>query len=216
MIYKYGADAVRWFILSDSPPEKDIQWSDAGVSSSNKFLQKLWNLIIQILNRKENQSLQSQEIKLINKIDFLASKIDHSIENFKFNVTIANFYEAFNLLNKFVKLEVSNKCLKNNITKIMKLLMPIVPHLANETLDLLKCDTKTNWPNIKKDLLNEIKFAVQINGKTRDILTINRDTTQTEVELYVKEKSKAYKFIQDKKIIKTIFVNNKILNYIIK
>ena len=94
--------------------------------------------------------------------------------------------------------------------------MPIVPHLANETLDLLKCDTKTNWPNIKKDLLNEIKFAVQINGKTRDILTINRDTTQTEVELYVKEKSKAYKFIQDKKIIKTIFVNNKILNYIIK
>ena len=125
MIEKYGADAVRWFILSDSPPEKDIQWSDSGVAASNKFLQKIWNLNLQILNRKQGKSQKEFEISLKNKIEVLSVKIDSSIKNFKFNVTIAHFYEAYNTLFQSINLKVSNKVLIECIIKVIKLILPL-------------------------------------------------------------------------------------------
>ena len=216
MIEKYGADAVRWFILSDSPPEKDIQWSDTGVAAANKFLQRMWNLSFQIMNRKEKGINKEFENKFLTELELLFSKIDQSIEAFKFNVTIAHFYETYNLLNHNLNLEISNKCFTNCITKLMKLLLPLTPHIANEVLDLLKCNSKNTWPIIKKDIIEEIKFAVQINGKTRDIITIKKNLIQNQIEQIIKEKSKANKFLENKKIIKTIFVQNKIINYIIK
>tara|TARA_E500000178_G_C17031979_1_gene761061 strand:- start:1678 stop:4188 length:2511 start_codon:yes stop_codon:yes gene_type:complete len=216
MIEKYGADAVRWFILSDSPPEKDIQWSDTGVAASNKFLQKIWNLSLQILNREGEKSDKVLESKLLNEIEALSSKIDNSIENFKFNVTIALVYEAYNTLNHYLDQNVNSKILISGITRIMKLVLPLVPHLSNEVLDMLNCNSKHTWPLIKKDFLSEIKFAIQVNGKTRDIVTIEKDAIQQKVEGLVKEKSKVKKYIEGKKIIKTIFVKNKIINFIIK
>ena len=79
-----------------------------------------------------------------------------------------------------------------------------------------KCDSVNKWPLIKKDIIREIRFAVQINGKTRDIITIKKDLSEKEINLIIKENSKAKKFIKDKSIFKTIFVKNKIINYIIK
>ena len=216
MIEKYGADAVRWFILSDSPPEKDIQWSDTGVASSNKFLQKIWNLSLQILNRKDTKPNKTIEDNLINKIESMANKIDESIDAFKFNVTIAQFYEAYNALNQHLIFEISNKSLSNCTIKIIKLLLPLTPHIANELLDLFKCKERYKWPSINKNIQEDINFAVQVNGKTRDILSINRDLAQKEIEKKIEEKSKAMKFIGNKKIIKIIFIKNKIINYIVK
>ena len=216
MIEKYGADAVRWFILSDSPPEKDIQWSDTGVASSNKFLQKIWNLSLQVLNREDAKPKKAIEENLINKIEAIANKIDGSIDTFKFNVTIAQFYEAYNTLNQHLILEISNKSLSNCTIKIIKLLLPLTPHIANELLDLFKCEERYKWPSINKNLLEDINFAVQVNGRTRDIITINRDLSQKEIEKKIEEKSKAMKFIGNKKIIKIIFIKNKIINYIVK
>ena len=216
MIEKYGADAVRWFILSDSPPEKDIQWSDSGVASSNKFLQKIWNLSLQILNRKDAKPQKAIEENLINKIEAIANKIDGSIDAFKFNVTIAQFYEAYNTLNQHLILEISNRSLSNCTIKIIKLLLPLTPHIANELLDLFKCEEKYKWPSINKNLQEDINFAVQVNGRTRDIININKDLSQKEIEKKIEEKSKAMKFIGNKKIIKIIFIKNKIINYIVK
>ena len=215
MIEKYGADAVRWFILSDSPPDKDVQWSDTGVAASNKFLQKVWNLSLQIVNRKNKKSEKELDNKFLNEVESLSHKIDNSIDTFKFNVAIAHFYEAYNTINHNLNLNISNETLINGITKIMKLLLPFIPHLANEVLDLLKCNSKQEWPNIKKDFLEEIKFAVQVNGKTRDIIIAKKDLIQSQIEQLVKKDSKANKFLKEKKIIKTIFVKNKIINYII-
>ena len=99
MIKKYGADSIRWFILSDSPPEKDIQWSDAGVVSSHKFLQKIWNLNTIIINRLEKNVNDKLVEKFQSEIDNLINKIDN-IGDFRFNVIIAHFYEAYNLFNK--------------------------------------------------------------------------------------------------------------------
>ena len=216
MIKQYGADAVRWFILSDSPPEKDVQWSDTGVSSANKFLQKIWNLNFTILNRKDCEIENKIEKKFSALINNYASKIDNSISDFRFNVSIAHFYEVFNIFKDYINLKISNKVLKESIIKIMKLLIPFIPHLAYECLELFKCNTINNWPNIEKNSLEEIKIAIQVNGKTRDIITIKKDLVEKDVNKIIIEKSKAKKYITDKKIIKTIFVKNKIINYIIK
>ena len=215
MIKKYGADAVRWFILSDSPPE-DVQWSDVGVNSSNKFLQKIWNLNLLLINRKDRDNKNNKNEKFNLEIENLISKIDNSINEFKFNVSIALFYETYKVFNNYINDNVSNKSLIDSMTKIMKLMIPFVPHIANETLDLLNCKDKNQWPKIKSDLQNEIKFAVQINGKTRDILTIKKDLEKDQVNQSVASVSKAFKFIKDKRILKTIFVKNKIINYIVK
>ena len=216
MINQYGADAVRWFILSDSPPEKDVQWSDSGVASSNKFLQKIWNLNIQIISRKEQEIKEEITKKFDAEIDILANKIDRSIEEFKFNVTIAHFYEIYKVFNKYLNSKVSNESMTNNIIKTMKLMIPFTPHLSNECLEKLACKSGNKWPEIKDEDLGEIKFAIQVNGKTRDIISVKNNITQQEVNEIVNENSKAKKFIENKQIIKTIFVKNKIINYIIK
>ena len=216
MIKKYGADAVRWFILSDSPPEKDIQWSDIGVVSSNKFLQKIWNLNFSIINRKDCDNDSSTNNIFYAKIEDLIAKIDSSIKEFKFNVTIALFYETYNVFNNSLNQKINNDNLKINLTKIMKLMIPFTPHLANECLDLLKCSNRNIWPEINKNLQNNIKFAVQINGKTREIITVERDLDEKNTMILLKKNTKINKFLVNKKIIKTIFVKNKIINCIIK
>ena len=216
MIKQFGADSVRWFILSDSPPEKDVQWSDAGVVSSNKFLQKIWNLNNIIIKRVD----QKGERKLVESfdadIDLLVSKIDKTIEEFRFNVSIALFYETYNLFNKSLNLKITNDCLLTNMTKIMKLLIPFTPHLAYECLELLNCKDVDYWPKIRKNLQEKIKFAIQINGKTRDIISVKRDLEKDEINILVKNNLKISKFFSNKEILKTIFVKNKIINYIIK
>ena len=215
MINQYGADSVRWFILSDSPPDKDIQWSDIGVSSANKFLQKIWNLNTEILSRKESK-IDNQERDNFNlEIENLASKINNSIEEFKFNVSIAHFYETYKVFKKYFNAKISNKTLILNITKIMKLMMPFTPHLANECLEILKCKTPDKWPEIRANVLEEIKFAIQVGGKTRDIIKVKKDLDKEKINAIVLKSSKAKKYIEDKQIKKIIFVKNKIVNYIL-
>ena len=94
-------------------------------------------------------------------------------------------------------------------------MIPLVPHLAHECLELLSCKTVDNWPGIEKNIIEEIKLAIQINGKTRDVVTVKKDLSEKDIDQMIKNESKAKKYIENKKIIKTIFVKNKIINYII-
>ena len=215
MINHYGADAVRLFILSDSPPEKDIQWSDTGVAGANKFLQKVWHLNYLILNREEIAGDTSIEKKFNLEVENFINKIDTSIKNFRFNVCIAHFHQVYNFLKNNVESKLGNNVLKQNIIKIMKLMIPFTPHLSFECLDLFNCKTVNIWPEIKQDIKEEINLAVQVNGKTRDIIKIIKDLLESDVNLLIRKKSKANKYIENKNIKKIIFVKNKIINYII-
>ncbi len=215
MIKMYGADAVRWFILSDSPPEKDIQWSDSGVSAANKFLQKVWNLNHLISNRKNGDFDEKANEKFVLEINSFVIKIDNSIKNFRFNVSIAHFYEVYNLVKKSLELKIKKQVLKESMVKIMKLMIPFTPHISHECLELLDCKTKEIWPKIDiKNISEEIKLAVQINGKTRDIIKVKKDLLEKEINKIILNKSKAKKFLEDKKVSRVIFVKNKIINYI--
>ena len=216
MINQYGADAVRWFILSDSPPEKDTQWSNTGVISANKFLQRIWDLNLAVKSRREISGDKSVEIKFIQETDNFSFKIDQSINQFRFNVSIALFYENFNLLKDNLNKKISNKTFKEKLDNYLRLLIPFTPHLAYECLEINGSKSSDNWPNIKNVELEEVKLAIQVNGKTRDILKVKKDLSEDKLKNIVKESSKAYKFIKNFKIIKIIHVKNRIINYILK
>ena len=97
----------------------------------------------------------------------------------------------------------------------MKLLIPFSPHIAFECLELLKCKNVSNWPKIHSNIEEKLKLAVQINGKTRDIIEIKKDSNEEVVKDLVLKNSKGKKYIENSKIIKIIFVKNRIINYII-
>ena len=214
MIKTYGADAVRWFILSDSPPERDVQWSDQGVNAAYKFLQKIYNFNYEILNRKQKKSLNDNKLNF--QIDNFILKITNLIENFNLNVAIANFYSTYNIFTKAFNDEVSNDCLKNNFGKFLKVLIPFIPHIAHECLEILKIPNIKTWPTSEKNTTIEeiIKLAVQINGKTKEIIEIKKNQNEKEIFNEIKNK-KVYQLLTNKKISKTIFVKNRIINYLI-
>ena len=119
-------------------------------------------------------------------------------------------------LNESIKTEIRNKVLIECLIKILKLMVPFTPHLAHECLSNLSCKDINKWPKIDDKILNNIKIniAVQVNGKTRDILSIDKNLAENDVDKIIRKSSKANKYIDGKKIIKTIFISNKIINYI--
>ena len=220
MIKKYGADAVRWFILSDSPPEKDIQWSDNGVASANKFLQRVWNLNQSIIHRSDQNKKTDTKIQkeFTNKIDSFILKINNLINKFQFNVAIANFYEMYNYFNLCIKKEIKREIFIKNIEKVMLTLVPFVPHLASECLQNIGVKNSNQWPKIDKKLIVNLKtnLVIQINGKTRDVMEIDRDLDEKKVVNIVTKKDKIEKFLKQKSIIKHIYIKNKLINLVIK
>ena len=220
VIKNYGADSIRWFILSDSPPNKDIQWSDVGIATSYKFVQKFWNLNFNIINRKETKNNQEDEKveKFTNKMIFNVTK---NLENFQYNVVIANFYETYNFFSKFlINKNISNKIIIKNFEKILILISPILPHLANECIN--KINTKINldnliWPEIDLSKIEEddCKIVVQINGKKRDLIILPKNTSENEVVDKIISDEKLNKYLHNVKIKKQIYIKDKLINFII-
>ena len=220
MINKFGADSVRWFILSDSPPEKDVQWSDNGVVSANKFLQKIWNLNFLISNESnEKDSDTILEKDFDSKIDSYIFKINKLISNFQFNVAIANFYEIYNFFNSNLNKNIGLKVKKNNLEKILRLLIPFIPHVARECLEILKSNNYNKWPQVDFSNLKENskkQIVVQINGKTRDVMQLSGNLEEKDIIDVASKKSKASKFLEGKSIIKSIYIKDKLINFVIK
>ena len=218
MIKIYGADAVRWFILSDSPPEKDIQWSSQGVNASYKFLQKLWNLNLTVINRIQKKTDKTQEEKLTNDFNYYLLKITKLIESFSLNVVVASVHETYSLLNNNISNDISNKIFKKLMIDFMKILLPFTPHLSSECLEKLGEKNIEDWPTINEKFSERksLKVAVQINGKTKVIIEVSSNLDEDSIKKEIKNNSKLDKYFINKKIIRIIYVKNKIINYLLK
>tara|TARA_B110000967_G_scaffold89612_1_gene92188 strand:- start:8150 stop:10678 length:2529 start_codon:yes stop_codon:yes gene_type:complete len=216
MIKSYGADAVRWFILSDSPPEKDVQWSNQGVNAAYKFLQKVYNLNNSIMKREDRKPLKDKEFE--NNINNYILKITNLINNFQLNVVVANIYTIYSIFLSYTEKEISNKCLKRKITDLMKILIPFTPHLAHECLEQLGEKNVDRWPKIDEKIIidEKIKIAIQVNGKTRTVIEVKKDLNEKDVIKESKKNKKINENLINKQIIKTIFVKNRIINFLIK
>ena len=214
----YGSDTVRWFILSDSPPDRDIQWSDSGVQGAYKYIQKIWRTSEKISNyQKINENFDKS---FLIKVDILIKEISECIEKFQMNVAVAKLYTFLNIINDEVeRLGVD----KNNLTDVFKkyliIISAFIPYIANECWE--KITKKTDlavqeWPKFNNESLKKDEFnvVVQINGKKRAI--INAINNETEENIF--SKSLAIKnikvILEEKIVIKKIFVKNKLLNIV--
>ena len=216
IIKSYGADSVRLFILSDSPPEKDVQWSEEGIISSYKFIQKLWALhqkIIDEIKKNHNEDSSDNLIKFTNKF---IKKITQNLDNFNYNIIIANIHEMHTYMNKEINNKYTKKSLIENYSKILTLLEPIIPHLTNEAFKEIGGD-KISWPNYDENLIIEdiITFVIQINGKKRGTLEVNMNVLEEEILKKINQDKKLKKYLNEKEIKKKIFIPNKLMNIII-
>jgi len=217
IINNYGADSVRLFILSDSPPEKDVQWSDEGIKSSYKFIQKLWVLnqkFIKEINKDHPLNLDNNLEKITNKF---IKEITHNIENFSYNKIIANLHEVYSALNKIILNKIEKQKLIENYKKILIAISPILPHFSSECMEMINIKEKISWPEVDETFLTEenIKYIVQINGKTRKVIETRKDISEDTLIIKIKEDSKLNVFLNDRNIQKKIFIPNKLINLII-
>ena len=218
IIENYGADSVRLFILSDSPPEKDVQWSEQGMAASYKFIQKLWVLHGKIKEKLKKKNSNVSSIDISKNTNKFISKINNNLDRFHYNVIIANIYEIYNFLNQSINGELNSQELRENYTKILSVLLPIVPHYASECLNDLNDNIFQNWPQIDKKMLQEdyVEYVVQINGKKRAMIKTNKDISQEELISKIKNNEKIKNIFENKIIDKSFFVKNRLINILIK
>jgi leucyl-tRNA synthetase len=214
----YGADAVRWFILSDSPPDRDIQWSDSGIQGAFKYIQKIWRVCEKIKIYKKEK--EENDNNFLIKTNILIKEITECIEKFHINVAIAKLYIFLNNLNEEIDKKILNEeDIINAYKKYLIIISAFVPYIANECWEKT---TKQNnlssqvWPKIENTLIKKDHFdvVVQINGKKRAI--INAINNESEENIFSKSLAiKNIKVILDEKnIIKKIFIKNKLLNIV--
>ena len=217
IIKSYGADAVRLFILSDSPPEKDVQWSEEGISSSHKFIQKLWILHVEIVKKINENCSSDLEDKITTFTNKFIKNIGYNLENFSYNIIVANMHEMHSFWSKEIKKNYTKKTLVESYNKILITLIPIIPHFAYEALELINHNEKLDWPTYDEKLLIEkiIPIVIQINGKKRGLIETNRDITETELMTTIMNDQNLNKYLKNKNIKKKIFIKNKLINIII-
>jgi leucyl-tRNA synthetase len=220
IIEKYGADAVRLFILSDSPPEKDVQWSDQGMVSSYKFIQKFWILHKKIINKlSENKKSNQEKQDSLNQFtNILIDKVTKNLEKFHYNVIVANLYETYNFLIKEINKDLNNDDLLENYKSILKVMRPIIPHMTSECLNELNIENQDSWPEVNKEYIsdNEVNVVIQINGKKRSVINIQKDLDEKTLINAIKKDVNIKKFLENNNIIRSIYVKNKLINLILK
>jgi leucyl-tRNA synthetase len=214
----YGSDAVRWFILSDSPPDRDIQWSDHGIQGAFKYIQKIWRTSEKIYSYKEEKGIKNN--KYNEKTNSLIKEITQCIEKFHINVAIAKLYVFLSLINEAVdSKDVNSDEIKNIFKNYLIIASVFIPYISNECWNKISGNnnlSSQNWPIIKNNLKikDTYDIVIQVNGKKRAIINV----ANNESEENILSKSLAIKNIQvilDQKIIKNkIFVKNKLLNIV--
>tara|TARA_B100000674_G_scaffold192125_1_gene156483 strand:- start:304 stop:921 length:618 start_codon:yes stop_codon:yes gene_type:complete len=205
-------------MLSDSPPERDLQWTETGIIAANKFIQKLWGLV-EIYNNYSGDESVVDNIAII-KLKKLINETTDNIEAFQFNKSVAKIYEYVNHLNNVIKNKnISKQDLLWSIKKLAIIIQPFIPHISEEIWFSINGDglcINQKWPNEKiEDENSDINLAVQINGKTRAIIKIDNEKSEKEIVAIAKKNKIIEKYINDKKILKEIYVPGKILNFVI-
>jgi leucyl-tRNA synthetase len=214
----YGADAVRWFILSDSPPDRDIQWSDSGIQGAFKYIQKIWRVCEKIqIYKKEKEEINNN---FLIKTNILIKEITECLDKFHINVAVAKLYIFLNNLNEEVDKKTLNKeDLINTFKKYLIIISAFIPYIANECWEKITKENNLSsqeWPKIENILIKKDNFdvVIQRNGKKRAIINAIKD----ESEESILSKSLAIKnikvILEEKNIIKKIFIKNKLLNIV--
>jgi leucyl-tRNA synthetase len=231
IIGSYGADTARWFMLSDSPPERDVIWTEEGVQGSWRFMQRLWRLIADAaataaarnLPRPPVFSAPAQELR--KAAHHALSQVSDDIERLRFNVAVAHIYEfanAFAASLDSIETEPTEDyrwSVREAADILVCLVNPMMPHLAEECWAALGHQTLVAtepWPELEPDLLVEdtLTLPVQINGKKRADVTVPRDASKSEIESAVLALEPVQRALDGKSPKKVIVVPGRIVNVV--
>jgi len=210
----YGADTARFFILSDSPPEKEFEWSSSGVEGSFRYLNKLYRFVTENIV-KENLA-EPEDRKYLAKVNQSIKAITEQIEKMHFNSAIASIREFSNYIFALEKKEE----IKHAVSILLKLLYPFTPHITEELWAQIGNATSiihASWPLYNAQYLENdtVILAIQVNGKLRGTVEIAKDLPQEEIKALVLAMSNIQKFIEGQEIKKFIVVPNKIINIVV-
>ncbi|MCP3734067.1 leucine--tRNA ligase [Sphingomonas sp. RP10(2022)] len=211
IVDRYGADATRWFMLSDSPPERDLPWSESGIEGAWRFVQRLWRLF-------DGEGIapgEGGDVALDRKLHQTILAIEQDIEALAFNKAVARIYELCTAIER----AVPSPSRGNAIYTLMLLVAPMVPHVAEEAwaakgFDGLIADAA--WPEVDPALLveDEVTIAVQVNGKLRDTLTLPKDMPREEIEAAALASDKIVRILEGRPPKKVIVVPGRLVNLV--
>ena len=203
-------------MLSDSPPDRDLQWTETGIVSSYKFINRLWDLVEKYENYSVKKVSDTQTIEILKEnINF----VTEYIETFQFNKAVAKIYEYVNTLSLSIQQKGLSKdelmwCLK----KLCIILQPFVPHISEEIWSNISGEglcINQKWTIEVVERKKKVKIAVQINGKTKDVLEVAQGLTKEQVIEIIHKSDKIKKGLENKKIIREIYVEGKIFNFVV-
>ena len=230
LIEKYGADTVRLFVMFAAPPEQSLEWSDQGVQGAHRFINRIWRLVNKHIDSgvPENKEIMSSDEK-IKKVrskthKTLAKVKDDYMRRHSFNTAIASVIELSNEIPKeFLEVQADQEMratAHEAIESILLMLAPITPHLCQHLwwqLHPSESIVDKKWPEAEKNLLEEdtLNIAIQINGKLRSAIEINKNTSEEEVKSTALLDDKVKKYLEDKEVRKIIYVPGKILNIVL-
>ena len=226
LIKEFGSDSVRMFSMFAAPPNQSLEWSNEGLKGSFKFLNKLWSLV-QLFKQQEiveGDSKESHE-DLVVKLNQTIKKVSNDFETREsFNTAISSIMELINFVPEdFLKNKINNEkysLFKQVINSCLLMLNPITPHICHELWDQIN-ETKIEdnlWPSFDKSFLetSEIEFVIQVNGKLRGSILVDVKKEKDEIISAAKNNENVKKFLSNKKLIKVIFVEKKLINFVVK
>ncbi|MHA1525251.1 MAG: class I tRNA ligase family protein, partial [Alphaproteobacteria bacterium] len=231
IIELYGADTARWFILSDTPPERDIQWTEAGVDAAARFVQRVWRFVLEgaeaVSEIDADRPLEfSPDAEKIRKISHRAlAQVEAALENLRFNVAVAHVYEAVNQLSPAFTAtrDTSNDAIvwarREALEILVALFAPMMPHLAEECWSRLGNEglmAMAPWPVCEPELLVEdlVTIVVQVNGKRRGEIQVPRGMSREDVESRALKLNNVARAVADREIRKVIVVPERIVNVV--
>lgn len=227
---KYGADTARLFILFAAPPEKELDWSDAGVEGSYRFLNRVYRLVQEYVNEirgdfrgSETITIQSAEDKALNfQLNATVKKVTEDAGGrFSFNTAISSIMELVNALYKYKQGEVNVPLMNDAIEKLILILNPFVPHITEELWNDLDHEDRVyqqNWPEFDPAALEleTVEIIVQVNGKLKDKMAFEKNAEKSAIEEAALASERVQDAIAGKSVVKTIVVPNKLINFVVK
>jgi leucyl-tRNA synthetase len=214
IIEQYGADAVRFFMLSDSPPERDLPWSEAGIEGSWRFMNRLWRLFITVTDNAN--ALAGEDKALRRKLHQTIAGVAGDVEALSFNKAVAKIFELVNLIEKSPPSADRTLAIKS----LARIVAPMVPHIAEEAWSLFgETDLIANapWPDVDDSLLveDEVTIAIQVRGKLRDTITVAKGSSKEQLEELALASEKVQRSLDGAEIKKVIVVPDRLVNIVI-
>ena len=216
IIAQFGADTARWFVMSDSPPERDVEWTASGAEAAFKHLNRVWRIADDIA-RSDAPANAAEDAALARATARAVDEVTKGIEGFAFNKAIAKLYEFTNVLQR----SQAGAAAKRDAMRVLaQLMQPMTPHLAEEVWSMLGGTglvTQTDWPKADAALLvdDTVTLPIQINGKRRAEITVPKDLAAAEVEKIALADDAVIKFLAGQPVKKIIVVPGRIINVVV-